>query len=150
MRLDSILWLVAVAVFAAVELSTTALVSIWFAVGAVAALLVSFAPVGFGWQLLVFAVVSAVVLAVMVPRLAARRAKNQPPVTNGSPLTIGKQGTVLRAIEPGDLGRVHVDGLDWQARSDTPLPAGSKCRVTDVDGFVLIVAPADSTEPAAV
>ena len=57
---------------------------------------------------------------------------------------------MLRAIEPGALGRVHVDGLDWQARSETPLPEGSKCKVTDVDGFVLIVAPVTASEPAAV
>ena len=151
MQLDSILWLVAVGAFVAIELGTTSLVSVWFAVGAAAALFLSFVPaVGFAWQFLVFAVVSAAVLAFMVPRLAARRAQQRPPVTNGSPLTIGKQGTVLRAIEPGALGRVHVDGLDWQARSDTPLPEGSKCRVTDVDGFVLIVVPAGSTEPATV
>ena len=151
MELDSILWLVAVGVFVAVELGTTSLVSVWFAVGSAAALLISFVPgVGFGWQLLVFAVVSAAVLAVMVPRLAARRAQQKPPVTNGSPLTIGKQGTVLKALTPGNLGRVHVDGLDWQARSDTPLPEGSKCTVTDVDGFVLIVAPVTAGEPAAV
>ena len=150
MQLESILWLIAVAVFVFVELSTTSLVSIWFAVGALAALLLSFTPAGFGWQFLAFAVVSAIVLACMIPRLSAQRAKNKPPVTNGSPLTIGKQGTVLRAIEPGALGRVHVDGLDWQARSDAPLPEGSKCTVTDVDGFVLIVAPVTASEPAAV
>ena len=46
---------------------------------------------------------------------------------------------MLRAINPGELGRVRVDGLDWQARAETPLPEGSKCRVTEVDGAVLIV-----------
>ena len=149
MRWESILWFIAVAVFLFVELGTTSLVSVWFAVGAAAALLVSFTPAGFGWQLLVFAVVSAAVLACMIPRLSAQRAKNKPPVTNGSPLTIGKQGTVLRAIEPGALGRVHVDGLDWQARSAVPMEAGAACRVRDVDGFILIVEPVPVAEPAA-
>ena len=139
MWLYSIFWLIAAIVFVGVEAATTALVSVWFAVGAVAALAASLFTQSLGVQLVVFAVVSAIALAVMVPALAKRRAKHAAPVTNGSPLSIGKQGVVLRAINPGELGRVRVDGLDWQARADTPLSEGSKCRVTDVDGAVLIV-----------
>ena len=146
---DSIFWLIAIIVFVVVEAATTTLVSVWFAVGAAAALLVSLTPLGAGWQVLAFAVVSAVVLVVVLPRLSAGRAERRAPVTNGSPLTIGKQGTVLKALTPGNLGRVHVDGLDWQARSETPLQAGETCRVRDVDGFVLIVEPVPVAEPAA-
>lgn len=139
MWLDTILWLVAAAAFIAVEAATTALVSVWFAVGAAAALFVSFFTASVGVQLLVFAVVSGITLAVMVPALNDRRKAKAPPVTNGSPLTIGKQGVVLRDVNPGELGRVRVDGLDWQARAAEPLPQGTKCRVTDVDGAILIV-----------
>ncbi len=146
---ESIFWLIAVAAFVAAEAVTTALVSVWFAVGAAAALLLSFTPLHFGWQVLAFAVVSAAVLLIMLPRLAARRGQQPPPVTNGSPLTIGKQGTVLKALVPGTLGRVHVDGLDWQARSAVPMEPGSACRVLDVDGFILIVEPVPVPEPAA-
>lgn len=146
---DSIFWLIAVAACVAIEAMTTTLVSIWFAAGATVALFLSLTPLGFGWQFLAFAVVSAAVLAYMVPRLAARREQIRPPVTNGSPLTIGKQGTVLKSLTPGNLGRVHVDGLDWQARSAEPMPEGAACRVLDVDGFVLIVEPVPVPEPAA-
>ena len=139
MWLYSIFWLIAAIVFVGVEAATTALVSVWFAVGAVAALVASLFIQSLGVQLAVFAVVSAIALAVMVPALAKRRGQHAAPVTNGSPLSIGKQGVVLRAINPGELGRVRVDGLDWQARAETPLPEGSKCRVTEVDGAVLIV-----------
>ena len=129
MWFDTILWLVAIVAFIAVEAATTALVSVWFAVGAAAAMVVSLFTVSFGWQLLVFAVVSAVTLALMVPGLLRRRGHAQPPVTNGSPLTIGKQGVVLVDIEPGMPGRVRVDGLDWEdvgrtAKSDKKMEAG--------------------------
>lgn len=139
MWIDTVLWLIVAAVFVAVEGATTALVSVWFAVGAAAAMLVSFFTDSPGIQLLVFAVVSGITLAIMVPALNERRKAKAAPVTNGSPLTIGKRGTVLRAITPGELGRVRVDGLDWQARAAEPLPQGAKCCVTDVDGAVLIV-----------
>ena len=76
MWFDTILWLVAVVAFIVVEAATTALVSVWFAVGAAAAMLVSFFDVGFGWQMLVFAVVSAITLSLMLPpaHQSARRA----------------------------------------------------------------------------
>ena len=141
MWFDTILWLVAIVAFIAVEAATTALVSVWFAVGAAAAMVVSLFTVSFGWQLLVFAVVSAVTLALMVPGLLRRRGHAQPPVTNGSPLTIGKQGVVLTAIEPGLPGRVRVDGLDWQAKSDAALAPDTRIVVNDVDGAILIVSP---------
>lgn len=148
MGTDTIFWLVAIVVFVAAEAATTALISIWFAVGAAAAMVVSLFTTSMGVQFLVFAVVSAVALAVMVPLLAKRRKTHAAPVTNGSPLTIGKRGVVLRAINPGETGRVRVDGLDWQARAETALPEGSKCRVADVDGAVLIVEAV--TDPAKV
>ena len=94
-----------------------------------------------GLQLLVFAIVSAVALGVMVPSLAKQRKEHQPPVTNGSPLTIGKQGVVLTAIEPGLPGRVRVDGLDWQAKAGVTLAPDTRIVVNAVDGAILIVSP---------
>ena len=141
MWFDTILWLAAIVAFIAVETATTALVSVWFAIGAAAAMLTSFFTPSLGIQAAVFAVVSAIALAVMVPTLVRHRQVYKPPVTNGSPLTIGKQGTVLAAIEPGLQGRVRVDGLDWQARAETAIPQGARICVADVDGAVLLVVP---------
>ena len=141
MWFDTILWLAAIVAFIAVEAATTALVSVWFAIGAAAAMLTSFFTPSLGIQAAVFAVVSAIALAVMVPTLVRHRQVHKPPVTNGSPLTIGKQGTVLVAIEPGLPGRVRVDGLDWQARAETAIPQGARICVADVDGAVLLVVP---------
>ena len=138
MTAATVFWLIAVIAFVVLEAVTTALVSVWFAVGGVAALAVSFFTDSLPVQGAVFAVVSAIALGVMVPAMAKRRRQNQPPVTNGSPLTIGKQGYVLADIRPGYLGRVHVDG---QARADILMPKGAPCKVTDVDGAVLIVCP---------
>lgn len=138
---DTVFWLIAVIAFVVLEASTTALVSIWFAVGAAAALIVSFFTQSLSVEAAVFAVVSAVALILMVPTLAKRRKERKAPVTNGSPLTIGKQGVVLVDINPGYLGRVRVDGLDWQARADAAMPKGTPCRVLDVDGAILIVSP---------
>lgn len=138
---DVVLWAAAAVVFGAVEAATTALVSVWFAVGALAAMAVSVWTDSLVIQLAVFAVVSAAALAVMVPLLAKRRGKNAPPVTNGAPLSVGRRGVVLRAIPAEDVGRVRVDGLDWQARTadGAPLAEGARCRVEAAEGAVLVV-----------
>lgn len=145
--MDSILWLIAVIVFVAAEAATTALISIWFAVGAAVALIVSLFTASLPLQFLVFALVSAVTLAIMVPMLASRRKGKKTPVTNGPALSVGKRGVVLQAILPGEIGRVRVDGLDWQARASEALPQGSRCQVLSAEGNVLTVqaAPVEET-----
>lgn len=140
MGTDTLIWLILTIAFVVAEAATTALISIWFAVGAGAAMIASIFTDSAILQFAIFAVVSAVILAIMVPTLARRRAASKPPVTNGSQLVVGKRGVVLKAIVPGDIGRVRVDGLDWQARADTALPQGTPCEVTAADGAVLTVA----------
>ena len=145
MGMEIWVWLALAIVFIVAEAATTALISVWFAVGALAALLASIFTDSIILQILVFALVSAVTLAVMIPLLARRRANKRPPVTNGSRLAVGKRGVVLKAILPGEIGRVRVDGLDWQAQADTALPQGTRCQVVAADGAVLTVA---AVEPA--
>lgn len=140
MGTDTLIWLILTIVFVVAEAATTALISIWFAVGAGAAMIASIFTDSAILQFAIFAVVSAVILAIMVPTLAKRRAAQKPPVTNGSQLVVGKRGVVLKAIVPGDIGRVRVDGLDWQAKADIALPQGTPCEVTAADGAVLTVA----------
>ena len=140
MGMDTLIWLVLTIAFVVAEAATTALISIWFAVGAGAAMIASLFTDSAIVQFAVFAVVSAVILAVMVPTLAKRRAASKPPVTNGSQLVVGKRGVVLKAIVPGGIGRVRVDGLDWLAQSAAALPEGTPCEVTAADGAVLTVA----------
>lgn len=50
MWFDTILWLVTIVAFIAVETATTALVSVWFAIGAAAAMFASFFTSSLGIQ----------------------------------------------------------------------------------------------------
>ena len=148
MGFDSIVWLVAVAGFLLLEAATTALVSIWFAAGAVVALIISFFTRSIVVQFVAFALVSAVALAIALPLLGSYR-KRKAPITNGALLSVGKRGIVLQAILPGEVGRVRVDGLDWPARADTALPKGSRIEVADADGAVLVVCAVEENETTA-
>jgi membrane-bound ClpP family serine protease len=57
---------------------------------------------------------------------------------------VGMTGEVWIAIEPYSAGSVRIEGELWQARSKTPIRAGSTVRVIRQDGFVLTV---KETEP---
>ena len=60
---------------------------------------------------------------------------------------IGKVGTALDLLEP--RGRVRIERENWSASSTgDPIPAGSKVRIVDVKGLLLLVEPA-SEQPAA-
>lgn len=138
MRLDTIIWLFAAAGFACLEAATTALISFWFSVGAVAALLCCCLTDNITIQTLVFAVVSCLCLAFMIPKLYHSK-RNKEISLNGAAHSLGRQGIVLHSILPGDVGRVHVDGLDWKAKAGTTIPAGTRVRVDGAEGAVLIV-----------
>lgn len=109
-------WAAAIVVFAIAEAATTALVSIWFAVGAAAAMVASIFTASLGVQCAVFAVVSAVTLVVMLPLLAKRRTMRQPPHYQRSPLTSAaaalfcgksRRGISAAYVWMGWIGRPH-------------------------------------------
>ena len=87
-------WLIALVVFVVLEAATVSLVSIWFAVGALAGLVTSVFTNDLLYQLLAFAVVSAVALAVTKPLVARMRAR-KPAAALGLERNIGRGGGVL-------------------------------------------------------
>lgn len=59
------------------------------------------------------------------------------PTAHGAHQLIGKIGEARTDIQ--DEGSVQVSSELWSARSSTPIPSGSKVRVVDKEGLVLIV-----------
>ena len=134
------IWLSAFILFAAVELATSmALISIWFAVGALAALILSAFEVPLWIQLLIFILVSAILLICTRP-IAKRLAKNN--IDTNHELNIGKTAKVIEDIDNAKaMGRVRLDGVDWTAVSDTGeiIEKGLHVTVTKVEGSKLYV-----------
>ena len=98
--ISSLVWLILLIAFVVVEALTVSLVSIWFAAGAVAALIVSGFTSSWLVQFAVFAVVSAVALAATRPlvkkRMTARR------VPTNADINVGRKAQVL--VEAGRRG----------------------------------------------
>ena len=133
-------WLVAGMAFAILEVFAPGAVLIWFGVSAgLMGLLLLIFP-GIPWEL---QIVLFVVLAVATTIAWWRYAKKNPGETDYP--TLNRRGeqyvdrilTLELAIENG-MGKVRVDDSTWKVQGPD-LPAGSRVRVTDVNGTVLVV-----------
>lgn len=111
-----ILWIIVMVAAVLVEAASFALLSIWFAVGALAALIAAILGAGMGVQIGVFLAVSVILLGVTRPLLRKFMPKNYIP-TNGE-LDLGKTAVVIEKIDSmAGTGRVRLEGVDWGAVS---------------------------------
>lgn len=143
------LWLVALVVFAVVEAATVNLVSIWFAGGALAALIAAGLDAPVWLQIVLFLVVSGVLLAVVAPW--ARKASRVNPVATNADRHIGRQALVTEEIDNlKESGAIRLDGVIWTARSESGevIPEGSTITVKRIAGAKAYVERA--TEPVEV
>lgn len=135
-----IVWLVVAAVLLVIEALTLGLTTIWFAIGALSAMVVALLGGSPLLQALCFVVISAVML-IFTRKIFVDKLKTGKEVTNVDSL-IGRVGEVRTEIKPYMPGVVFVWGQEWTAISsdqDGELLPGSKVRVIGVDGVKLLV-----------
>lgn len=136
------LWLALFVVFLIVEAGTVALVSIWFALGALAALVSCILGAEMWLQITVFLVVSLVLLAVLWKRVRNKLTTTKTNVDS----VIGAEGYVTEAIDNlSYTGRVKLGGITWAARSTSGagIPVGTLVKVERVEGVKVFVSPAE-------
>lgn len=132
----SFTWMIVFLVLIFVELITVALVSIWFAIGALAAFLTSLIVDDIYIQLGVFIVVSSISL--LLTRKIINKINNKKVPTNLDRV-IGKVGVVTEDITKLEPGEVKVDGKKWSAISTKKINVGSKVEILSIDGVKLKV-----------
>ena len=140
--IPSAVWLALLLFFAVAEAATIALVSIWFAAGALAALLATIFTNDIWIQILLFVVVSAVTMAVVRP--LARKYVLPHRVPTNADRVIGREGVITQAVDNlAPAGVVVVAGMAWTARSDSGenIPEGTVVTVRRIEGVNLFVAP---------
>ncbi|MBR5485193.1 MAG: NfeD family protein [Oscillospiraceae bacterium] len=133
-------WLAAAVILGAAEAATVSLVAIWFAAGAVVAILPALLGASVWTQLAVFVLVSVCMLILTRP-LVKNRLNNRTVKTNADS-SIGKTAVVISDIDPlTGTGRVSLSGLDWAAKScdNEPLKKGEKVVVKEIQGVTLLV-----------
>jgi membrane protein implicated in regulation of membrane protease activity len=143
------IWLGAAVLFGIGEMATPgAFFLAPFAIGAVVAAALAFADVPLAGEWAAFVGISVASLVALRP-LARRLDRHGGSDGVGSRRLIGRPGTVLTAITPGELGVVRVDREEWRAESSdrTPIPEGAAVLVTEVQGTRVIVTPSKEHTP---
>lgn len=140
--MEAFAWLVLMVIFLIAEASTVAMVSLWFAAGALAGTITALLG-GPGWlQVLLFILVSAGLLAALRP-FARKRLRPRIESTNVDAV-IGAEGYVIEDIDNvAAAGRVKLGGMDWTARSEdgSAISAGTLVRVARIEGVKAFVTP---------
>ena len=137
-----IFWAVAVIAFVILELATVGLASIWFALGALCALIAALlgAPV---WLQVVWFVIVSVATLLLTRPLARKYINSKTMATNADRVIGGKAVVKERIDELAGTGAVLADGKMWTARTADGSVAepGDIVTVLEIRGVRLIVEP---------
>lgn len=135
-----IFWAAAILIFGIAEAVTVQLVSIWFLVGAIAALIAALCGATPVIQIIIFIAVS--VLALVITRPLVKKYISPKKENTNADRVIGQIGIVNEDIDNINAkGQVKADGKIWTARSidNSIIPAGSEVIIDRIDGVKLIV-----------
>lgn len=148
MNWAAIFWLAAMVAFLIVEAACPIhLVSVWFAVGSLVAMVVSMLGGALWLQITLFCVVAGALLASLWPFI--RKFLNPHLTKTNVDSVIGTQGVVTADIDNlNAVGQVKLAGMEWTARSTSGanIPAGTRIRVDRIEGVKAFVSPAEVTE----
>lgn len=138
--MDSIIWTALLIAFIAVEAATVNMVSLWFAGGALVALVASLLSAPVWLQILLFAATSAALLMTLRPMV---RKLFTPKLTRTNvDAVVGAEGLVTVQVDNlHGTGQVKIGGMEWTARSadGQPLEVGTRVRVDKVVGVKVYV-----------
>ena len=134
-------WVVLMIGFLVVEGIAPGLVSIWFALGALAALISALLGAQVWLQAVWFIVIS--VLALVITRPLAKKYVNSRTQATNADMLIGQECIVTETIDKlHGTGAVSVAGKVWTARADDPekiIEKGSVAVIERIEGVKLIV-----------
>lgn len=134
-----IMWIIFAAILFVIEAATVSLVTIWFAVGAIFAMIAS--VLGFSlYAQLAVCIISSVILLIFTRPAAVRLIKKTP--TNADSL-IGKPAVVTKTVDNiNAVGEVKIGGKYWSARNaenNSTIEINNIVEVCRVEGVKLMV-----------
>lgn len=135
----TLFWTIVLVIAVVVEAITVDLVSIWFGIGAIIALIVERAGGSELIQGILFIVIS--VLCIIVTRPLAKKYLRGNIVKTNLDRVIGKHCLVTETITPDNKGEVKVMGTLWSATSlnNAMIHAGEYAEVVAIEGAHVIV-----------
>lgn len=146
--MESVYWLILLAVLLIIEIATLGLTTIWFAGGALAATIVSLLGLSPAVQIVLFFAVSIALLVFTRP-LAVRYINDHRSKTNYEGL-IGKTIKITERVDDfNQTGTAIVNGQEWTVRTEKEeiiLNPGDKATIINITGVKLIVKPYSEEE----
>lgn len=142
MEREAIVWLALFVILLIVELLTVGLTSIWFAGGALAALVLELLGVDLIWQIGAFILVSFVL--VYFTRAFAVKYINAHHEKTNYEQVVGKIVRITQRVDDlAQTGKGILDGMEWTVRTDSKevLEKDTLARVIRISGVKLIVEP---------
>ena len=138
-----LIWVIVSIVCLILELSSGDFFILCFAIGAAVAAILAGCGLSLTWQIVMFAVVSALSLLLVRPALIKKLHKPQRERLSNAEALIGQEGRVSEMIEAGGYGRIAIDGDDWKAQSadGAAINKDVRVRVVKMESIILTVEP---------
>lgn len=138
-----LIWVIISLICLILELTSGDFFILCFAIGAAVAAIVAGCGLSIIWQIIIFAVVSALSLLLVRPALIRKLHKPHKERLSNAEAMIGREGRVTEDIETGGYGRVAVDGDNWKAISadGTAIDTGTRVRIIKMDSIIATVEP---------
>ena len=142
MNWAAVVWFALMVFFIFLEASTVALVSTWFAVGSLGAMIAALFGAPIWLQCVLFFVFS--VLLLLSLRGLLRKYITPRRIKTNVDSVIGKEGLVTAKIDNVlSAGQVKLGGMEWSARSTSGevIEPGTQIRVDRIEGVKVFVTP---------
>ncbi len=143
----AVIWLILTVVFVVVEGFTIALISVWFAIGAILAMIAALFGGPFWLQILIFIASSGILVLATKP--LSEKLINKRSVQTNADRVVGKNGIVTQEINNlKSEGQIRVLEQLWSARSvhEEIIPKDAIVTVKEIQGVKVLVEPAENEE----
>ena len=130
------IWLAIAVVLAIIEMSTVNLVSIWYIISSISAMLISLMTDNISVQVAVFVLGGTILL--ILTKDAIKKILPEKTKTNIDRI-IGMEGIVTKEITKKVPGEVKVDGKHWTAGAEETIPVDSTVEILEINSTKLKV-----------
>lgn len=136
------IWVIIALIFVIIEMFTTGFAVMCISFGCLFGAGASALDWAIEWQILSFAIGTALAFVTVRPLIYKFFYKNQPEVKTNTEAVIGRNAIVTeRIVGSIQPGRVKIDGDDWKAVSleNDPIEEGEMVEVTAINSVILTV-----------
>ena len=144
-----LIWVIISILCLILELSSGDFFILCFAIGAAVSAILAGCGASLTWQIIIFAITSALSLLLVRPALVKKLHKPNKERPSNVEAMVGQEGRVSEPIDAGGYGRVAIDGDDWKARSvdGSAIAKDQRVRVVKMESTIVFVEPIKAEEP---